>query len=207
MKKEQTKEQAEFLSAEHRDALELNKSFEDLCNSIERNDVSAAQEIIKRNPALKSHKDSYGNSALHMTKGSPEMASMLISNGVNVNSKDSYSRTPLYRAARSGYSIDFIEVLLKAGASPDIRCIDGWAPLHRAIRIGRLDIIRILLKHRADIGQFLATRDWDFTPLDVALWYQKCASESDHSSRLAYDEIVEFLKLQGVKKGGMPFVE
>lgn len=76
-------------------------------------------------------------------KGRVQIASYLIENGADVNFRNSLGRTALF------YAVDIpelIELLLRKGADPALRDVDGESPLFSAIRSKNLSVVRILAK-------------------------------------------------------------
>jgi ankyrin repeat protein len=98
----------------------------------------------------------WGITPLHSTASngnSAETTQLLIDYGADIEARDGYGATPLSTAAQNrdnGYA-PVAEVLLKNGA--DVNTIDrnGMTPLHHAVRRGHVDVVRILIKHRANM--------------------------------------------------------
>lgn len=61
-----------------------------------------------------------------------QSASVLVSFGADVNSKDEKGMTPLMLAARAG-NFEVVEFLLKAGSDPNARDAEGYTVLHHAV--------------------------------------------------------------------------
>lgn len=57
--------------------------------------------------------------------------------------------TLLMCAARNSWP-KIVDILLRAGADPNARDVDGWCPLHHAVWIGSLDSVKHLLAAEAD---------------------------------------------------------
>ncbi|XP_068042168.1 ankyrin repeat and EF-hand domain-containing protein 1 isoform X4 [Anomalospiza imberbis] len=85
--------------------------------------------------------------------------------GVPVDIKDKYYKTPLMVACASG-NIVLVEFLLEKGA--DVNATDNflWTPLHHACYNGHLDIAEVLVKAGADVN---APAISDATPLMRAI--------------------------------------
>ena len=109
-----------------------------------------------------------------------------IDNGLDLNSKGAYGKTPLYWASFGGHK-DIVELLLSNGADPDIKDEYDITPLYLASRNGRKDIVELLLKHGADLN---IKDEYGITPLHLA-------------SDKVYKDIVELL----LKYGADPNVE
>ncbi|KAF5008495.1 hypothetical protein FDECE_5228 [Fusarium decemcellulare] len=81
------------------------------------------------------------------------MAQMLISNGADVNARDSDLTTPLHLATEF-HLLPLLELFLEAGADPNARDSDGVAPLGQAAAAGEVDVVRCLLRYGADPRTF-----------------------------------------------------
>jgi ankyrin repeat protein len=112
----------------------------------------------------------------------------LLSQGVNVNCKDNSpdAATPLIWAVR-GRKRDAIDVLLAAGADPNILCGAGDSSLFFAIggpKDDTSDIIKKLIKAGADTDKYFSL-------------YENYPQ--DDPSRIAYEQAIK-LRGEGVKK-------
>ena len=99
-------------------------------------------------------------------KGNIEAVKQRIADGVDVNAKDKYGRTPLFIAAHEGHK-EIAELLLAKRA--DVNAKDGkygWTPLHHAaVSGGHKEVAVLLIAKGADVN----ARDKDGkTPLDLA---------------------------------------
>lgn len=63
---------------------------------------------------------------------------------------------------------EIIEFLVKTGIDPGLRTADGRTGLHRAAYGAHVEVIKLLLAHRAQVD--VKDDAFDATPLDVALW-------------------------------------
>lgn len=91
--------------------------------------------------------------ALHYaaSKNRPQITTILLQNGANVNAQDNYRATPLHRAASQGHE-KIVPILLN---EPDLR-IDltdsaGCTALHLAVEEDREDVAILLAEHGADL--------------------------------------------------------
>jgi ankyrin repeat protein len=69
-----------------------------------------------------------------------------------VNRRNKHGATPLFLAAREG-SAKVAAALLAAGADANAADEEGWAPLHVAITCGREEVVRVLLRGKADVSR------------------------------------------------------
>ncbi|CAM9260323.1 unnamed protein product, partial [Sphacelaria rigidula] len=94
---------------------------------------------------------------------------MLLDKGANVNVQRSSSEpTPLYNAVVIGGDIRTVQVLLRAGADPNVPCgVEGRTAVHTACQHGdiRAGMLRALIKHGTDVR---ALDDRNTTPLHLA---------------------------------------
>ena len=90
----------------------------------------------------------------------------------DADKKDSAGRTPLFHAARNGYSA-IVELLLANGADPDMDAkrsdSDAWrTPLSFAAENGHEEVVRLLLERGADPGSTGRRYTYYQTPLMLA---------------------------------------
>ena len=95
-----------------------------------------------------------------------ERVRMLIQNGEDVNaSEDDSAFPPIIEAARSN-NAQALQLLLEAGANPNLAREEGDTALHHAVLYGAVDCVKLLIAAGADIE---AREISDSTPLDLAL--------------------------------------
>lgn len=68
----------------------------------------------------------------------------------NIDLRDTFDRSPLHAAVRSGYN-DIVMVLLRRGAHVMAVDCDGLTPLHQAVFYGHKNIVLSLLQNGADV--------------------------------------------------------
>jgi len=100
------------------------------------------------------HLSGDGFSALHLASffGSLGTAELLIEKGANVNihAGNMSDLRPLHSACVSGQD-PIVNLLLKAGAEPDVRQTGGYTPLMMAASLGNRPVVGLLLEYGADI--------------------------------------------------------
>jgi len=97
--------------------------------------------------------------------GNEDEVQKLLGKGVDVNSPDSFGKTPLHNAIL-GKHVSIVELLLKSGA--DVKCLDerGDTPLHAAVRVDSETIVVLLLNDsKSDVN---AKGFGAYTPLHIA---------------------------------------
>ena len=94
---------------------------------------------------------------------------LLATHPEEVNAEGGYHTTPLHAAIAKG-NFEIAELLIKYGADVDALDREGWSALHTVSRSGRLDNLRFLLEHRADVNVVRQgpREDHGWTPLHVA---------------------------------------
>jgi ankyrin repeat protein len=102
--------------------------------------------------------------------GELEVLLALLEHGADVNAWDAErDRTPLLEAVCEN-QLAAVEVLLKAGAEPNVRSSDGITPLRSSVEDGNLDMASLLLA----AGATKTINDWGgllgFTALGIAIW-------------------------------------
>jgi ankyrin repeat protein len=117
--------------------------------------------------------------------GQIETAQLLLKAGADANHRLSFGQTIFDEACYDG-GLELIPLLLASGADPNASCgkCDYFA-LNRAVSAGRLDVVRLLIQHKADIN---GLDDDDETALI-------------HASGLLRHEIVQFLLEKGADVG------
>ncbi len=90
-------------------------------------------------------------------KGQIQMGRMLLEHGAEVNQKGKGGTTPLLACLASPFAkegegnLEFVNLLLKSGAAPDLAGEDNGAPLMVAAANGDVSVINLLLEYRARI--------------------------------------------------------
>ncbi len=97
-------------------------------------------------PDISIHKAAY--------KGNIEAVKQAITDGADVNAKDSFGRPPLHDAAYRGHT-EIVELLIAGGADVNARRDDGMTPLDLAIRFDETDTADLLRKHSGKTGEEL----------------------------------------------------
>jgi Ankyrin repeats (3 copies) len=132
-------------------------------------------QVLHRNKSSVEPRGNDENTPLHSAAcyGALEMVQVLLDYGVDVNAQNEYHNTPLDYASRSGHRNDarVARLLIAHGADPNSReSSRGFTPLHRASRFGRIEIVRLLIEHGANVE---AKDDEGRTPLDWARGEQR----------------------------------
>jgi len=89
----------------------------------------------------------------------------LISQGADVNLRDSRGNTPLLQAIIIR-KLSFIEPLIAAGADVNVKARNGAMPLHRIANSGQTEIAELLIKNGANVDA--REERWGSTPLLAA---------------------------------------
>ena len=89
------------------------------------------------------------DTALHHYAIKEELARYLVSQGLDINTPNAYGRTPLYTHSTVGAPL--VAVLLELGADVNLANNDGCTPLFTALANARVDTVKLLLAHGADI--------------------------------------------------------
>lgn len=110
------------------------------------------QKAVFDSCALDAYERGYSHdTALHQYAIKEELARYLVSQGLNINTPNAYGRTPLYTHSTVGAPL--VAVLLELGADVNLANIDGCTPLFTALANARVDTVKLLLAHGADIKQ------------------------------------------------------
>jgi len=96
-----------------------------------------------------------------------KLQKLLSKDGIRLEKRDTYQRTPLHSAARYG-ALSAARFLLGKGADPNAKDENGDTPLHLASTFRHHDIIDLLIQHKADANMPNAQGQ---TPLILASLY------------------------------------
>nr|WIK87660.1 hypothetical protein TDPV-362 [Oriental turtle dovepox virus] len=80
------------------------------------------------------------------------LAEMLLEEGVDVNSKDVYCRTPIHYVAKYG-NTRMVNLLLSYGADVNIIDLDGITVLEYAVDSNNIDTIKAIIDNRSNINK------------------------------------------------------
>jgi ankyrin repeat protein len=103
-------------------------------------------------------------SLIHQPIGPPELITLLLDHGTNLDTQNNVGNTALHFAAFNGDGA-VVEILLSNGASIDLQNNGGMTPLHRAAVGNRIEAVKVLIEY----GASLEIKDNEGqTALDVA---------------------------------------
>jgi len=99
----------------------------------------------------------YGWTPLHIAirRDRRDMVRYLLDHGADVNEKAAHEQTPLMWAAYFG-NIKMLRSLLGAGAKTNLRDENGFTALHAAVFGEKREVVKLLIKHGADVDAFAA---------------------------------------------------
>jgi ankyrin repeat protein len=135
--------------------------------------VGLAEHLIAaHSPDVNSRGGSH-TTALHAAsvKGHLKVASLLLGNGADPNSRDHLGRVPLHRVSQGGQlvmtkpSLEIAQLLLNSGADVNVIDDEGCSPLHAAAQSGYREIAELLLGSNASLD---AGNNNQETPLSLA---------------------------------------
>lgn len=108
------------------------------------------QKAVFDSCALDAYERGYSHdTALHQYAIKEELTRYLVSQGLDINTQNAYGRTPLYTHSTVGAPL--VAVLLELGADVNLANNDGCTPLFTALANARVDTVKLLLEHGADI--------------------------------------------------------
>ncbi len=91
-------------------------------------------------------------SPLHMAafNGNTDVVKLLLEHGATLDAKDAEGKTPLLHACTGPFA-ETVEVLIAAGADVNTKeATEAFTPLMMAAGIGHIEVVKVLLKHKAD---------------------------------------------------------
>ncbi|KAI0543626.1 hypothetical protein F4679DRAFT_567928 [Xylaria curta] len=120
--------------------------------AVENNNIQVVQALLtnERNPADPKADNVYMQSAIHLAAkdGHLKIVELLVEkmSGESLDAPDKIGQTALIMAAENGGD-EIAELLLRSGASPNVRDYTGHIALHYAAKKGYHRIVQALLKH------------------------------------------------------------
>lgn len=166
----------------------------EMCALLECGDIAALKEqFLRCEPNAVTNK--YGSNIFSLTPLPREFAFWAKEQGADVNFKDYYGKTPIFKHA-SIWNGD-VQLLIDLGAEVNIAGDFGVTPLHLASMYGRENAVRALLGAGADVNAQSGRIDWPgfLTPLEKTIY----------QSRLSYGELLEICRL--LLEGGAEITE
>lgn len=137
---------------------------------IELENVADSNGYRKKPPTLlgklKANKSNKVQKLHHAAlSGNEAEVQKLLGKGVDINTPDSFGKTPLHNAI-IGKHFNIVDLLLKSGA--DVKCLDerGDTPLHAAVRVDSEAIVVLLLNNSKSNAN--AKGFGSYTPLHIA---------------------------------------
>jgi ankyrin repeat protein len=109
-----------------------------------------------------------GKGLLHaaVEEGNIDTMKSLFERGININDRNEYHQTPMFRAAYKG-NLDVVRLLIEQGAEVNSSDNKGWTPLHVASQSGHLEVSRVLVDHGANVN---ARQDNHWTPIHFSVF-------------------------------------
>jgi ankyrin repeat protein len=149
-----------------------------LSYAVKHNKLASVKTLLKAGVAIDA-KGSHGQTALvtGIIEGSQlSVIETLIRSGTDVNIRDDQRLTALYYALISG-NIDYVRVLLAAGANPNLKLF-MYSPLNHAIREKEIELVKMLVVAKADVNDPRAM----MSPLEAAI----SSDRADRVDRVRY---------------------
>ena len=116
-------------------------------------DLDRLTELLAYDPASIVARSGDGFTALHFAAffADAQVVEFLVTRGAEVDARGTgwMTGTALHSAA-SRRRADIAQVLLDAGADPNVRQAKGWTPLHSGAHNGSAELVRMLLDAGAD---------------------------------------------------------
>jgi len=170
-------------------ALGSDQETDKLCPKPNSERTMAVVKLLVEAKANINADDDHGISPVYLALGDLEILKYLQEHGGCVDAGSAYrGQTPLHFAISTGESVEKIKFILQNGGRDKINSFDGdgYAPLHRAVQFGNLNVVKLLVEYGANIN--LAQDEELKTPLDLA-------EEAERP------EIVKYLKAHGAVRG------
>ena len=152
---------------------------------MEEGNIEALKEQFLRCEPNAKTSSKYGSNIFSMTPLPREFAFWAQEQGADINFKDYYDKTPIFKHA-SAWNGD-AALLLELGAEADVTDHFGVTPLHCAALYGRADAVRALLSAGIDpnVKSGKINLAGPMTPLE----------EMFHQNRIPYAEMLEICNI------------
>ena len=95
--------------------------------------------------------DQEGDTALHFAAKYPAVAAYLIQKGANVDARNNWGDTPIFRVANNG-NLKMVQFFADKGAELDLRNDHGATPLNYASGNGHIAVMQYLIDHGANVN-------------------------------------------------------
>ena len=115
--------------------------------------VEISKILIEKGSDLNS-REILGRTTLHLAAryNCKPIAGLLINKGVDIDSKDNAQRTPLNLLTLMTENFEIAALLIKKGANINAKDVNRMMPLNYAAHGGSLDLINLLVEHKADFS-------------------------------------------------------
>ncbi|MFT6067735.1 MAG: ankyrin repeat protein [Bacteriovoracaceae bacterium] len=151
--------------------------------ALDLHDYKKANDLLEEIEPSKEEKEmtdglvkKYGKANILLWTSAPtgdlESVRNALEGGADVNLNIEGHGGPLLGATHSG-NIKLVSYLLDKGADPNTRNLSGMTPLSIAVSADRLDLVKLLLKHKATFNRGGDPNNQNFSILTVALSTRK----------------------------------
>lgn len=146
---------------------------QDIHAAARNGDLAAVKSALEKDPDQISALNSNGSTPLIVAAsvGHSQVLDYLLNKGADIQAVNKMGMGALHYAV-NGEFLDVVKLLIEKGADVNVQSMMG-SPLHRAVFVGNMEIIGLLLAAGADIDAVMATNGW--TPLHIAAlsgWYE-----------------------------------
>ncbi|MBN2693950.1 ankyrin repeat domain-containing protein [bacterium] len=116
--------------------------------AILKNRVTTVQKLLKKGFSIKKiPKNGRNPLSVALQNGNLEIIEYLLKNSMNPNLKDTTGETQLNYSIMFKGDIRVVELLLSFNADPLQKGLSGEIPILKAVQLGKLDIVKLLLKY------------------------------------------------------------